>query len=71
MARWTELMAANNWCDQFVRNGGLIERADYRYMADVDDSFSWADSPEGQEAWDKRFDYFEHCYDNIKGILCR
>lgn len=49
MAQWTEYVAANNWVDQFVRNGGQVERANHDYMNDPWMSFDWCGTREGPE----------------------
>ena len=55
MGEWTEQVAANNWCDQFVRNGGRISCASQGYMASGSVSFRWATTPEGQTVWSNRY----------------
>ena len=56
MSEWTEQVAANNWCDQFVRNGGCISRASQGYMVNGAISFIWETTPEGQTVWNDRYE---------------
>ena len=70
MAEWTEKMAAQNWCDQFKRNNGRLERADSAYMDEGSVSFWWDETPEGRAVWQTRF----HCFQGGSAtniLLCR
>lgn len=71
MKDWTELMAAQNWCDQYVRNGGTIETACDEIMDDPFDSFGWCDTSEGSDVWEDRYWFLRENYEQQEFELCR
>ena len=65
-------MAAQNWCDQYVRNGGTIETACDYIMDDPTNSFAWSATTEGQYVWEGRYNYLmENGQRRKQSILCR
>lgn len=64
-------MAAQNWCDQYVRNGGTIETACADIMDDPADSFNWCDTPEGPRVWETRYYFLDDNYEQQGFELCR
>lgn len=71
MSDWTKMLAAQNWCDQFQRNGGRIEWASEGYMNSGLSSFSWDRTPEGCELWYERYMYFRDSRELKNKELCR
>lgn len=68
MGEWTERMAAQNWCDQYKKNGGNIAAADMSHMDNACLSFYWFNTTQGLAVWKRRYEYLSG---DISTRLCR